>query len=1031
MTTTTKNAAFTRITQMKLCFKLPLAIALFALLSGGAIAYSALHSMKIEAENVASTSMSDRLQMKQDALDVFMERVMGDLQSLADSPYVATAMNEFTASWNKLGSGQTNLLQGAYVTHNNNPIGKKHLLDAANDGSLYSKVHATYHPYLREFVLKHGYYDLFLIDTQGNVVYSMHKEADFATNLNQGEWKDTGLAKAYHAAMAQKDSKEIAYADFSPYAPRDNAPAGFMGRPMEDAAGNRIGVLIYQMPIDKMSGLFDDAKQMGATGKLYLVGLDHLLRNNVRFAKEATILKQTYENEESKKALAGESGVNLRTANSDGQKIIRAFQPYAFGGAKYAMVFEIDYQEIMSGVYDARSEFVLLTTIIVLIISAFGILLARSIVRPISRINALMQSIANGDNVEIPYTDKRDEIGEMARTVEVVRQNVVEATRLRLALHNASANMMIVDEDLTIVYLSPAVTGFLEGAEKAIQKDLPQFKVEGLVGRSIDVFHKNPSHQRGMLAKMSSTFKTSIVIGGRNFNLIANPIFGKNGERLGSMVEWIDGMAEGIVGAVNQTQAVIEFELDGTIVKANDNFLKALGYSLDEVRSKHHRIFCDPAYAATAEYKQFWESLGRGEYQQSDFSRLNKSGQVIWINAAYNPIRDLNGKVIKIVKIATDITASKLTILENERGIAESVEVLKNLSSGNLTQKIEGDYNGTFRDIKSALNSTIDRLCDMVKQIVSSAQSVNSAASEISAGSTDLSQRTEEQASSLEETAASMEEITGTVKQNSANAATANELSSKANKVASDGGKVVEEAVSAMGNIEKSSKKISDIIGVIDEIAFQTNLLALNAAVEAARAGDAGKGFAVVASEVRSLAGRSASASKEIKALINESAGQVQTGAELVNQAGDTLRNIVNSVQQVAAIVADISSASQEQATGIDEVNTAITQMDEVTQQNAALVEENTAAAQSMVEQARALEKLMSFFTIDESAVLESVDELSEVRQKMAAQPKAPAKSPAKAAMNGKRAPAAKMAAVKQAKASGNGAGYRDGWEEF
>jgi methyl-accepting chemotaxis protein len=290
------------------------------------------------------------------------------------------------------------------------------------------------------------------------------------------------------------------------------------------------------------------------------------------------------------------------------------------------------------------------------------------------------------------------------------------------------------------------------------------------------------------------------------------------------------------------------------------------------------------------------------------------------------------------------------------------------LAKGDFSRDVEGlNSKDELGAMANALNKFIAKMRETIGAIIIAAQSVNSAASEIASGSVDLSQRTEEQASSLEETAASMEEITGTVKLNSANAVTANELSTKANQVASQGGHVVEDAVGAMGSIEKSSQKISDIISVIDEIAFQTNLLALNAAVEAARAGDAGKGFAVVASEVRSLAGRSASASKEIKALINESAGQVKTGAELVNQAGRTLKDIVVSVQQVAAIVSEIASASQEQATGIDEVNTAITQMDEVTQQNAALVEENTAAATSMVEQARALEQLMSFFTIDES----------------------------------------------------------------
>jgi len=1027
MTTHKKLSAISRITQMQLRFKLPLVISLFALMAGGVVAYSALNTMAHDAETAAASSLDSRLSAKSEALNVFMAGFVGDLHSLADNPYIIEATREFTGAWTILGTGQKDYLHAAYITKNANATGKKHLLDAANDDSLYSKTHAKYHPYMREFVLEHGYYDMFLVDAAGNVIYTMYKEPDFATNLNDGEWKDSGLAKVFKGAMAQKDAEQVSYADFTPYAPSNNVPAGFIGRPIEDDAGHRLGVLIYQLPIDKLSALFDDEKQMGATGKIYLVGEDYLLRNNVRFAKEPTILTLKLETEQAKQALAGVSGISMDTHNAEGTHVITAYRPHSFTGTKYALIFEINYDEVMAQVYKARQHFLLLTAIAVGVLSVLGILLARSITRPIGRITTLMHAITDGDNVEVPYTENRDEIGDMARTVETVRKNVMEATRLRLALHNASANMMIVDEQLNIVYINPAVTGFLQTAEKDIQKDLPQFKVEGLVGKNIDIFHKNPAHQRGMLGKLSATFKTSIVVGGRNFNLIANPIFGKNGERLGSMVEWIDGMAEGILSAVNQSQAMIEFEIDGTVVKANDNFLKALGYSFDEIKGKHHRIFCSADYVASPDYKKFWEALGRGENQQSDFMRIRKDGSEMWINANYAPIRDLSGKVIKIVKIAADITTSKLTILENERGIAESVEVLTKLSAGTLTQKIDGDYKGTFREIKSALNSTIDRLCDMVKQIVESAQSVNSAASEISAGSTDLSQRTEEQASSLEETAASMEEITGTVKQNSANAATANDLSSKANKVASDGGKVVEEAVTAMGSIEKSSKKISDIIGVIDEIAFQTNLLALNAAVEAARAGDAGKGFAVVASEVRSLAGRSASASKEIKALINESANQVQTGAALVNQAGDTLRNIVSSVQQVASIVADISSASQEQATGIDEVNTAITQMDEVTQQNAALVEENTAAAQSMVEQARALERLMSFFTIRET---EASAESHTTEGTPPERPKAAPKLVAKQSTQGKRTPP-KQAAAKPAKLANGAAAYSDGWEEF
>lgn len=604
----------------------------------------------------------------------------------------------------------------------------------------------------------------------------------------------------------------------------------------------------------------------------------------------------------------------------------------------------------------------------------------------------------------------------------------MEGARLKLALDTSTANVMMADVNMNICYLNESVASFLKEAEKDIQKDLPKFNVASLIGSNIDIFHKNPAHQRGMLDKLSGVYKTSILVGGRSFNLVANPVFGANNERLGTVVEWLDGAAAGQIDAINKSQAVIEFYPDGHIVNANPNFLSVMDYSLDEVKGKHHSMFADTAYKASIEYRQFWEALNRGESQVGEFKRFGKGGREVWIQGSYNPILDLRGKVVRVVKTASDITQMVTTRIENELGMNEAVKILQGVAAGNLTQKMEFEYKGTFGAIKSSVNGTVDRLYSMVKSIIDVAQSVNVAAKEISSGSADLSQRTEEQASSLEETAASMEQITGTVKQNSQNATTANDLSTKANAVASDGGRVVGEAVAAMASIEKSSQKISDIIGVIDEIAFQTNLLALNAAVEAARAGDAGKGFAVVASEVRSLAGRSASASKEIKALINESAQQVKNGATLVNQAGETLKGIVGSVQQVSGIVSEIASASQEQATGIDEINTAITQMDEVTQQNAALVEENTAAAQSMVEQSKELEKLMSFFTLSDSEEENEADTSTRApaaRAKPVATPAvkgAPKSTVASANGKAKPKPAAKVA---------GGAGYDKDWQEF
>jgi methyl-accepting chemotaxis protein len=312
-----------------------------------------------------------------------------------------------------------------------------------------------------------------------------------------------------------------------------------------------------------------------------------------------------------------------------------------------------------------------------------------------------------------------------------------------------------------------------------------------------------------------------------------------------------------------------------------------------------------------------------------------------------------------------NLAAAMNTLCETMgRAMGDLVSMLSALAEGNLTQRIDGSYQGMFATLKDRANTTAETLSQTVSGIKVAVDEVANAAAEISTSTSDLSQRTEEQAASLEETSASMEEMSATVKKNAENAQQANQVTSETRAVAERGGAVVDNAVHAMARIEESSRKITDIIGVIDEIARQTNLLALNAAVEAARAGEAGRGFAVVATEVRSLAQRSSQAAKDINGLITNSSGQVKEGVELVNRAGTSLKEIVDSIKKVADIVADIASASAEQSTGIEEVNKALTQMDEVTQQNSALVEENAATAKTLEEQAAAMTQQVAFFRL-------------------------------------------------------------------
>jgi methyl-accepting chemotaxis protein len=460
---------------------------------------------------------------------------------------------------------------------------------------------------------------------------------------------------------------------------------------------------------------------------------------------------------------------------------------------------------------------------------------------------------------------------------------------------------------------------------------------------------------------------------------------------------------KGIVGAIDRMYATAEFTMQGTIIAANENFLRTMGYSLDEVKGQHHRLFCDPAYVSSSEYATFWEKLNRNEVDKGTYRCIGKSGRELWLRASYNPIVDELGRSIKVVAFTTDVTGEKRAEIEVDRLIAaaaggelkerietdqfegqpkqltenfnrlldavikpwqEAQEVLWALSNSDLTKTMNGDYQGDFEQIKNNINQAIVKLKESMVTVREATESVSLSAEEITKGNEDLSQRTTEQAASLEETSSAMEEMTATVKQNADNARQANQLAVAARDVATKGGAVTNNAVEAMGEIDKSSKQIADIITVIDEIAFQTNLLALNAAVEAARAGEHGRGFAVVAAEVRNLAQRSATAAKEIKGLINESIQRVSEGSALVNQSGQTLNEIVTSVKRLTDIIAEISAASQEQASGIDQVNSSVMHMDEATQQNAALVEEVTAASQSMRAQAQALRKQVLSFKI-------------------------------------------------------------------
>ena len=535
----------------------------------------------------------------------------------------------------------------------------------------------------------------------------------------------------------------------------------------------------------------------------------------------------------------------------------------------------------------------------------------------------------------------------LRNNLEAANTKAQEMMRIKTALDSVTLNLRIADKNGSIIYLNPALTNTLRQTQNELRKTIPDFDADKMIGKNVSMFYMEQDAALAQLKSQRDEKQSHILIGGRDYLLITNPIINANGEQDGTVGQWIDKTDE--LRTEKEVTALVTAAAAGDL---------------------SHRI-----------------------------DLTDKTGFFLSLSQSVNQMVETTDGVIN-----------------------ETVGALERIANGDMTQQIETEYQGAYERIKDNTNLTIQRLTDIVSEIKAVAHATNISATEIAAGNIDLSQRTEEQASSLEETASSMEQMASTVKQNADNARQANMLASEASQVAVKGGQVVNQVVSTMADINTSSKKIVDIISVIDGIAFQTNILALNAAVEAARAGEQGRGFAVVATEVRNLAQRSAAAAKEIKQLIGDSVDKVAGGTKLVEDAGKTMDEIVLAVKMVTDIVNEIASASQEQSAGIDQVNNAITNMDEVTQQNAALVEQAAAAAASMEQQTQDLIDSVAVFQLPEMETEIAPATLSKptLRKLSQPQPKAIAATETKAKKASIRASSKASASAKD-----------EDWEEF
>ncbi|WP_137150698.1 methyl-accepting chemotaxis protein [Devosia sp. FKR38] len=787
----------------KIAQKLPLALVGSALLVSVGVGIASYLIGSATVDELSRRQIDTIATQASSELAAYFDGISKDLAITAATESTQTTMRDFNITWGQFGTAKPPkdpvvALQDAYIKNNPDPS-QRELLDASTDAkrSNYDFAHSKVHPAFRRQLTARGYADLMLLDPAGNLIYSVMKRDDFATNFGAGgPGAATGLGQAFQAAAGMTESGQVAFADFAAYAAAAGSAQSFMATPLFDNRQKLVGVLAVAISTASVDAIMSKAEGLGETGESFLVGSDFLMRSDSRFTAEADALVARFESPDVASALAG-TAVSGTSNAYRGMDMILTAKPLTVGNTQWAVVTVIGKDEAQAPVVAMRNMMLLVGAGLLAIAAVAGYLFSRSVSRPITGLTDTMAALADGDlSVTVRGGERHDEIGAMARAVEIFRENGLKVAEMTEA----------------------------EAAQ----------------------------------------------------------VLNRQAERADMM----------------------------------QNLQRAFGTVVD---------------AAIA----------------GDFSRR--------VDVEF-PDEELN-------RLARSVNHLVDTV---DRGVGETGVVLAALANTDLTQRMMGEYDGAFAKLKTDTNAVAEKLTEVVGQLKQTSRSLKTATGEILSGANDLSERTTKQAATIEETSAAMEQLAATVMHNAERANEASKAAASVSHTAEEGGVVMGQATKAMERISNSSSKISNIIGMIDDIAFQTNLLALNASVEAARAGDAGKGFAVVAVEVRRLAQSAASASSEVKLLVEESAHEVNGGSRLVADAASKLESMLTAARSSNELMSGIARESRAQAASIEEVNTAVRTMDEMTQHNAALVEEINAAIEQTETQASELDRIVEVFDTED-----------------------------------------------------------------
>jgi len=888
--------------------------------------------------------------------------------------------NVFAPKFNKLNNRSLNIpdlyntltknqlaLQDKYIASNPHPLGSKHLLFDTKDNTDYSKIHKKLHENLKIFLETYGYYDVFIVDDKtGNVIYSVYKEADFATSLKTGPYKESGLAEAFRKSQQLGAQTKTVLVDFASYLPSYNAPASFIATPLL-SDNNVVAHLVMQMPLETVNSIMLARDGMGQSGESYLVGSDKLMRSDSYLSPKTHSVLHSFKNPTSGSvntpsvslALQGNKGTHI-IQDYNNVEVLSSFDRIDLKDFSMAIISEMDTNEA----FESITSFIINTTLAMIacmiLIAVIAFFISRLISKPINQVSSTINHVQKtGDFSKRTNFESNDEIGQMSASFDDFLDSL--SAMFKTANHT-------FDKVSSGDYTSK-ITGSYKGEIKHLTQNINQ------TVHQIDISYQEQQKQQ-LLANQASEEASIAATNAKESAIIANKV--KQAlDVSGTALVMTD--TNGIITYGNKTFLSLMQLIEPTLTQNKASF------NASEIINSNINTLHDIDLHITSTYT---ETVCIGEFtlQLSCNPIIDKNGVttgiVIEIINRTNEVA-IEEEIAQMVKSASmgdfstqlDLTDKDGFFLNLARGLNSMGETTRDaltdiqnsieaLSQGDLRQRINKSYQGLYGQLQSNLNSSMDKLVSIISEVSASSSNVQKNAQDLESGIQDLSSRTIQQAASLEETAASMTQISTTIKSSEQNTLVANKLSDDARNKATQGNDVVGESIEAMIAIDDASNKIADITTVIDEIAFQTNLLAINAAVEAARAGEQGRGFAVVATEVRKLAQRSSDAAKEIKLLINDSTERVNQGSSLVNKSGDTLKDIIHSVNEVNETVLAIADAAKEQSMGVNQVSIAVNEMDEMTQQNASLVDKANAASKNMSQQAKKMNEAVMFFKV-------------------------------------------------------------------